>query len=956
MRIRLGLGIFVYTTLCFSLLAEVSVIDVPPVRRSIQISGAVRKYSEIAISLPRKTPLLEFAALELAETLRAAGVKVTESVSPGDGTKAPLTIVLGSGIDVKNLPPEGFIIRRKDDKIFIAGRDSDSDDPRANKFMQWYARGTLTGVYDFLERFAGVRFYFPGESGTIIPRRGGLLLSDCINLFDSPDHRLRVHSYYTGKWPENEPDKINGVNGITLQLLRLRGGEFRIPYCHGLAKLGLPRRFRKTHPEYFALLPDGKRYSDPRMAHTGQLCFSSGVSEEIYKDMVSALRGEPASVRGVLGFAGNKPAWNHGTYGSGMFCVMPQDWFFWCCCPACGKVAPGDRLAMKDPAIRRRIGEFIWNMTGKYADRLTADRIQGNLVQMAYPPYDNVPECKIPENVRVMVALCGDELSCDRKLAAWNRKLGYAPMIWTYPGKHMSKEQFAGIPAFGGKREIEYYKKRKGLFSGVHRESETDYRYFNHLDDYLFFKMLWNSDCDLIALRQEYFSLMFGPGAREMELFYDELERLWNTEIIGRMEEDELGPVVRVPSLAETWFRIYSPDKINEFRRRFDEAERVAARHPDELKRIRFVRRHLFGVIEEHSRRFIAGNSLYADWETAVPGKVFLTPLKGERHTETVVEIEENKTAFVFRFLCEEKNIAAAATTQDSMDIFRDSHVELFLNPSGDRKKYYHLALSASGALYASCRNVGRSESSVWKSGASTKVERMPSGWSATITLPKDSLGSWKKEGFPVNFARSLSSADKGKCTHFQWSPSPGNSFHEVDKFGILKLGTPENSELIRNGEFRKEGMDWKFWRQFPSQQKITFDRSNFISGGVSLLLENQEPGKILNATGRILLQPDRRYRLAYDIQTDLKSVAGSGRNGAVVAICQGAHGFKAKLFPVRPLRGKNAWQRLSFDFTADAGAKPEEAVVVLWLWGDVGNVHFDRISLREVNEREKKE
>ena len=31
-------------------------------------------------------------------------------------------------------------------------------------------QGTMYAVYDFLERFAGCRFYFPGELGTILPR------------------------------------------------------------------------------------------------------------------------------------------------------------------------------------------------------------------------------------------------------------------------------------------------------------------------------------------------------------------------------------------------------------------------------------------------------------------------------------------------------------------------------------------------------------------------------------------------------------------------------------------------------------------------------------------------------------------------------------------------------------------------------------------------------------------
>ena len=99
-----------------------------------------------------------------------------------------VSIVLGTngwsvaaGLHPETLRRDGFRIRVKDGRIYIAGCDSTLSDPENVNFLgeecMWqpqFERGTLFGVYAFLERFAGCRFYFPGELGTILPRKASL--------------------------------------------------------------------------------------------------------------------------------------------------------------------------------------------------------------------------------------------------------------------------------------------------------------------------------------------------------------------------------------------------------------------------------------------------------------------------------------------------------------------------------------------------------------------------------------------------------------------------------------------------------------------------------------------------------------------------------------------------------------------------------------------------------------
>ena len=68
---------------------------------------------------------------------------------------------------------DAYIIEACSNVVRIVGNDDAPSDPAATAALPdeapWqpcFRRGTLFGVYAFLERFAGVRMYFPGELGT----------------------------------------------------------------------------------------------------------------------------------------------------------------------------------------------------------------------------------------------------------------------------------------------------------------------------------------------------------------------------------------------------------------------------------------------------------------------------------------------------------------------------------------------------------------------------------------------------------------------------------------------------------------------------------------------------------------------------------------------------------------------------------------------------------------------
>ena len=262
--------------------------------------------ANVEIVVMTHAPLVRFAAEELQQFIgRATGVEVA-IVSRRSGTIP--AIALGdslwlrqaAGIDVGRMPRDGFRIKRIADVIYIAGRADPYADPK--KILGGGApsneMGRLFGVYDFLERFVGARFYFAGDIGTVVPKTDTLRVPG-MDIIEAPDFVSRKVSYYGPHWDGS--DKVAARSTQNLTRVRWRGETGYVPCCHSMARSGLSERFAVSNPEYFAILPNGKRDSDLSLpGHPGQHCFSSkGLEDEVYQDAVAYLTGQPPTVRRV---------------------------------------------------------------------------------------------------------------------------------------------------------------------------------------------------------------------------------------------------------------------------------------------------------------------------------------------------------------------------------------------------------------------------------------------------------------------------------------------------------------------------------------------------------------------------------------------------------------------------------------------------------------------------------
>ncbi len=937
---------------------------------------------------------IRFAAKELQNFLQQSFNDKIPIVSVPDKQKT--SIILGNnvysrkaGINIEELPRDGFIIRSIGKTIYIAGKDDLRKDPekamQRGAWIQLFERGTLFGVYDFLERFVGVRFFFPGSTGTVVPKYENLKIT-AMNITESPDYTERKISWFRGQWYEGKDREKFIRPEKNLNYYRLRMSTQYIPNCHGLARLGYLGRFGKTHPEYFALMTNGKRHNNPSLPHPGQLCFSSKVREQVYKDAEAFLSGKSAKEAGILterfGYC-----WEQSGFQPGYFNIMPQDGFYQCKCPECQKYFAKSSQAASD---------FIWQFVREVALKLKKNNIPGYLTMMAYPPYRDLTNVEIPDNVLVMVSEHGPWGIYNRKaqdkdneeIKVWANKMGRKIWLWNYANKY-GKRNIPGIPSITPNAIGNYYKKQKPYIFGAYMQSNTDKYIFNVLNYYIFSKVCWNNDVNIDDILNEYYTLMFGPAATTMKNIDRRAEDLWLRQIGGRVVDTPLGPIAAPPSEYELWENIYSAEEIKKFNALFDKAEKQTGKNKKALERVKFFRREVLdGILQARNKYFrtkkeiedlyfyvkplakgkklkIDGKLDEASWEQGK--KIYLHPYKGNpkelKTVNTLVYALRDNNYLYFGIKCEEpavKNMLYIKRKQDDKKIYRDSSIELFLNPSGDRKNYYQIIVNPAGSFTdLKGSKVGQQYmlDRKWNSNAIIKTALAEKSWSVEIAVPLKSLDGFKNEGFPANFNRNrILDKGKGYVTLYTWSPFLKYGFHDLLNFGSIVFKKNKDESILKNGDFSvpRKGRTFGAWtglqkKQLKPGQSVNLDKSTFVKGRQSLKLVNTKDNKRVLVTQFIQeLKPDTKYLLTFYIKTDNLKAQGGRRGGAVVNI----YDDKNRWFPKNWFLGNMPWNKQGFEFTTGHMTnKKRRSYIRLYITGAAGSVWFDDLRLREIKE-----
>lgn len=737
-------------------------------------------------------PVVRFAAEEATNFLsRVLGLSVPIVNSPREGRAA---LVLGvnkwsreAGIDPDSEPRDTFFIKTAHNRVYVAGRDSPRVEPMKAFFMGW-ERGTLFGVYAFLEDYAGCRFYFPGELGEVAPRAARITVPEGDRVV-TPDMSQRVWYWDRAEMYDDgsgETFDDLSINRITrLHWLRTRAASYRLECCHGINKMGFKKRFAESHPEYFALMKDGTRCTgDPGASeawkrHT-HLCFSQpGVREAILDFCVRQME------KGVK-----------------YVDIMPNDGMRLCHCEKCeASYSEAGKKYGKNV-----MSDLVWGYTKWVAEKLIERGAGGYVTQMAYDRYSAVPDFALPTNVYVMVAVNGPRNRPEKwqkqfdAIRKWKKACANPIWIWTYPGKFLNyARKMAGVPNVMPRATGEYYKALSGDIIGTFAQYNCevlDKWIFNYLNYCVLTRVMWDNRTDVGAYLDEHYRLMFGTGAAQMAEFYGMLEHKWITESRGIVKDTELGPVETPPTDEELWTKVYGPDALA----KMDELLRKAAAAVEpgsiEARRIAFFRREyydsLVDVVARYAKKKDGVASLKCKARTQKQIELVAFNGKGAGPVvRTAVRIERNDNAIVVRFGCEEPRMddaKYAVRGHDDAAICTDAGIEIFLNPSSDRTNYYHIAVNMNGDV-TDWRCVrrgagGYDEYLEWESGVATEIKERNGGWNVTVTIPVAPLGAMK-DAFPMEFARNRVTKSGEGSSLYHWSPY-ATGFHDIENWGTV--------------------------------------------------------------------------------------------------------------------------------------------------------------------------
>ena len=243
-------------------------------------------------------PAVRYAAEELIMFLYRAS-KTAFTADFDDSEKTGREIVLGltqrepeglfSRSELKN---DGFEIRTKEGGIFITGKTG---------------RGTLYGVYSFLEKYAGIKFI--SYDYTYIPPSDKIEIPEDIEIREIPPFEYRDIYYreIIGNPDFSARRKCNGFHG---NLSEKHGGKFIYAgFVHTFDSIVPPDKYFADHPEYFSFV-NGKRLSKH-----AQLCLTNPEVLEIAKKYVGDILQKNPDVN--------------------IISVSQNDWYNPCECDSC---------------------------------------------------------------------------------------------------------------------------------------------------------------------------------------------------------------------------------------------------------------------------------------------------------------------------------------------------------------------------------------------------------------------------------------------------------------------------------------------------------------------------------------------------------------------------------------------------------------------------------------------
>jgi hypothetical protein len=506
--------------------------------------------------------------------------------------RSPYEIVLGQNerlaqvgvsINLNELKEDGFAIRTDSMRLLIVGGSE---------------KGTLYGVYTFLEKYLGCRMYSPKVK--LIPKQKKIII-DKINEQQVPVIAFR-DTHYRSTWDAEYIDwhKLDHDD---------KGGR---PdwgmWVHTFNALVPPEIYYEEHPEYFAMVK-GRRIPT-------QLCLTNPAVLDL---TIQSLRQKIAQ---------NPSA----KYWS----VSQNDNRDYCTCDQCKAI--DDREGSPSGSIIQFVNQVADQFPdkmistlayeyGRHAPKTLRPRDNVNIMLCSIEAYRHLPITEDPHSAD-FVKDVEDWGKIAKDIIVWDYVIQFNNLISPFPNLHVLQPNLQ----FFAKHHV------NAMFEQGNREVGGE---FAALRGYLLSKLMWNPDENIDVLMNDFLAGYYGAASKPIRQYIDEMRE-------ALLASGKPLRIFGTPNEAADSY--LTPAYIERYEQLFDEAEKLVADSTELLERVKIARQPLvFAILEQAKKTYYGDRGVFAkedgQWQARPKIRAMIDPFVDLCVREGVTQVKEWSTS-----------------------------------------------------------------------------------------------------------------------------------------------------------------------------------------------------------------------------------------------------------------------------------------------------------------------
>ena len=553
---------------------------------------AANKSSDYSIVIPAHPSEHE---LKAARVLQEHLLKIADVALPiieAGKHRSSYEILLGQNerlddlslqVDYNLLKEDGFQIKTDSSRLIIAGGNE---------------KGTLYGVYSFLEKYMGCRMYTAEVK--VIPQRDSVVLGKI------EDQQIPVigfrDTHYRTTWDAEYTDWHKLDHDATGD--RTDWGM----WVHTFNELVPPQVYYQSHPEYFSMVK-GKRLPT-------QLCLTNpAVLQITIQNLRKRIAREPEA-----------------KYWS----VSQNDNRDYCTCENC------KAIDQREGSPSGSIINFVNQVADQFPDKMIST--------LAYEYGRHAPKTLKPrDNVNIMLcsieafrhkAIVDDTASADfvkdvqdwgriaKDIIVWDYVIQFNHLLSPFPNLHVLQPNIQFFAQNGV----------NAMFEQGNREVGGE---FAALRSYLISKLLWNPNLNVDSVMDDFLFGYYGAAGKPIRAYID-------------MMREELAkgakPLRIFGSPTEAAETYLAPSLIAKYNAFFNSAEKLVADSAELLERVRIARLPLmYATLEQAKKNYVGENGLFekinGKWEARTEIRNMVDEFADLCKREGVTQVKEWSTS-----------------------------------------------------------------------------------------------------------------------------------------------------------------------------------------------------------------------------------------------------------------------------------------------------------------------